>query len=326
MKRLILTLLFLIHFFHIQSFAQKNENKTIFQSLSKYFELPRESVFLHLNKSNFIVGENVWFKGYVYNRMAGKPFNETSNIYIGIYNDSGKQISKKLYYCKNGLTNGNILIDSTFKSGEYYIKASTNWMLNFSEDDSYIQKINIHNRYTLNNTLQDDEDYDVQFFPEGGHLISNISNNLGVKINDKFGRGIKILKGVVKNEKNNIVAEFNTTKFGHGKFSLNPDLNQNYSAELTLFNGNKISSSLPKAIKEGVSIILENKRSDKALIIISTNKFTHKKISNKKFSLLIHRDGFAQKVDFNFPSDKYYKPIVLEKKIFRKRYEYRNSF
>jgi len=64
---------------------------------------------------------------------------------VGIYDSLGKQIDKKLYLGANGYTKGNILIDSTFTSGEYYIKASTNWMRNFKEQDAFVQKINIIN-------------------------------------------------------------------------------------------------------------------------------------------------------------------------------------
>ena len=108
-----------------------------------YFKLTREIPYLHLNKSTFIEGEEIWFQAYVLNQKTKKLDKSTRNLYCTIYDEKGNFKQSKLLFVKNGIADGSIKIDSTFTKNTYYIKASTNWMRNFEEDESFIQKIQI---------------------------------------------------------------------------------------------------------------------------------------------------------------------------------------
>ena len=145
-------------------------NTSIEESYESYFELPRESIFLHLNKSTYVVGEELWFSAYAYDRKNGLPFTQTTNLHVVLYNEQGKPIEDQLFMAVNGFARGNISIDSTYASGDYFIKASTNWMKNFSEDDSFIQKIQVINGSVEVRDLADTT-YDLQLLPEGGHMV-----------------------------------------------------------------------------------------------------------------------------------------------------------
>ena len=129
-------------FFYISSSQQKDVD-VLKESYNTYFALPRETVYLHLNKTIFLKGEEIWFSGYVYNRRTGLPFTETTNLYCGIYDNEGKQLTKELFYVENGSVSGHFKIPSEFGPGEYYIMAHTNWMKNFEEEDAFVQKISI---------------------------------------------------------------------------------------------------------------------------------------------------------------------------------------
>ncbi len=278
-----------------------------------YFELPRESVFLHLNKSTYIVGENIWFKGFIYNRREGRPFRETSNLYVGLYDGEGKQLKKNLYYSNDGYSQGNIELDSTLSSGEYYIKASTNWMRNFKEDDSFQQKITIYNGNVSFKRAQLVKNYDMQFLPEGGNMIEGILNVIGVKIIDDKGRGVKINEALVKDNRGSQVALFNTSKFGLGKFLFTPDNSKIYSVKVLFNNGSERTFLLPKAKKEGVNIRIEDNDENRLLVSLSTNAKTRKKNNDKSFYLLIHRDGLIRKVKVDFPKNQNYVSLLLDK-------------
>ena len=101
-------------------------NSTIKESYESYFELPRESVFLHLNKSTYIVGEELWFSAYAYDRKNGVPFTQTTNLQVSLYNAQGVPLEDQLVMMVNGYAKGNNNIASTYQSGDYFIKASTN--------------------------------------------------------------------------------------------------------------------------------------------------------------------------------------------------------
>ena len=93
MRKKYLTIPFILIYF--LSFSQTNFN--LEKVYRDYFDLPRESMFIHTNKTTYLTGENIWFKVYVYDKLNKKPSIETKNIYVGIFDSKGNQVSKKLY-------------------------------------------------------------------------------------------------------------------------------------------------------------------------------------------------------------------------------------
>ena len=124
-----------------------SQEKRAVDAYVDYFSLPRESLYLHTNKTTYIIGESeeIWFTVYAYDRKSHLSSKVTSNIHLGLYDAMGSQLGKKLFLAKNGIASGNIALDSTFTTGDYYLKIHTQWMKNFKEDDSFIQKIRMIN-------------------------------------------------------------------------------------------------------------------------------------------------------------------------------------
>jgi hypothetical protein len=111
---------FLIVTIIILSFSLQVKSQELGTVYSNYFELPRESIFLHLNKTTYITGEDIYFKAYIYNRQTGKPFSETTNLIVGIYDSLGNQVIKKQFISGNGFGNGHFELDSSFPSESIY--------------------------------------------------------------------------------------------------------------------------------------------------------------------------------------------------------------
>ncbi|MFD2188679.1 hypothetical protein ACFSJT_17865, partial [Aquimarina celericrescens] len=88
-----------------------------------YFSVPRESLFLHLDKSTYINGEEIWFKGYAFDRGKQLPSNGSTNFNIQLFNEDGQELYKGLFFGSRGSFRGNIKIDSSWSSGSYYLKA-----------------------------------------------------------------------------------------------------------------------------------------------------------------------------------------------------------
>lgn len=263
-------------------------NKHIENNYSQYFELPRESIYLHFNKSQYVFGENIWFKGYVYDRKDGKPSTKTSNIYVGIYDKNDKQIKSNLFLGYEGFLRGSFQIDSTLTTGKYYIKAHTNWMKNFIENDAYITEIDIINEdEVLPETNIKTNNYDIQFLPESGHSLLGVKNNFGIKIINSFGEGVEIKKGKIINNNGIEVSTFETNKFGLGSVSVNYKKGETYTAILKTKDNQEIKKRLPKPESIGVNFNVINSLKDN--IIISINKTS--KTIDREFKILLHRDG-----------------------------------
>jgi hypothetical protein len=269
-------------------FAQSNSS--IKESYESYFKLPRESIFLHLNKSTYVVGEELWFSAYAYDRKNNVPFTQTTNLHVALYNQEGIPIVDQLVMMVNGHAKGNISIDSTYASGDYFIRASTNWMRNFTEDDSFLQKIQVINENAKVRQLGE-SNYDLQLLPEGGHLVEGLESVIGVKLIGSDGRGVVFNKGSLVNDQGKIIMDFKGNAFGMASFPFRPE-SEIYSVSIKLGDNRVVKAPLPAVSEKGFVLRVVNNYGDNELLIaMATNKKTLNDIRNKKFRLFVHKDG-----------------------------------
>ncbi|MGB5821694.1 MAG: hypothetical protein WBG90_19585 [Saonia sp.] len=292
----ILPLSFLAPF---SSIAQNNALDSLEQSYEAHFIQQRESVHLHLNKTTYLIGEEIWWSAYVYNKKVNMPSLETTNLYCGIYDRNGKQIQKELFLVKDGKAHGSFEITEEFASGTYFIKAGTSWMKNFEEENDFVQRITIINDY-----LAPDENttatYDLQILPEGGHLIEDVANTVGVRVTNQNGKGIKILKGEVLDQDNVAVANFSNNYYGVGKFDLIYEKSKVYKVKITLGNGEVIQKEVPIAKEKGIALAVNNIMDNKLVVSLKTNVRTLEDIKKEHFYLAVHRDGLMALNSFAF--------------------------
>jgi len=307
MKKLILLILLLI-----VTLIGYSQTKSIGDTYVEYFKSPRESVFIHTNKTTYLPGEDIWFKVYIQDRQNQLSSKATSNIHLALFDKDKNQLERKLLMSKDGFAYGNIEIDTTFASGDYYLKVWTNWMKNFKEDDSFVQQIKVVNPQSDEKTKPNSsKEYDIQFLPEGGHLLYDVKNIVGIKAIDDIGKGSNI-SGVIFDSSNNEVVSFNTNTFGLGRFSFTPQQGEQYKAKVTLNSTNEIELALPEAKEKGIAIEVGNLNLDNVVINLSTNQNSFEEISSKAYSLFIHKDGIFKKIPVQFSSSQL--QIVIPKK------------
>ncbi|PWL40354.1 hypothetical protein DKG77_05920 [Flagellimonas aquimarina] len=297
--RLILLIICFLSSF--SSFTQDTNKKQLQEDYSKYFKHVRETVYLHLNKTTFFVGEEVWWTAYAYNKKSNEPSFGTTNLYCGLYDRKGKQVKKELFLMEKGVGHGSFTIDSTFTSGTYYIKGGTTWMKNFEEDDHFVHKINIINK-TIIPKLNTTTTFDLQILPEGGHLISNTDNMVGVRLTNENGKGIQIDKAEVLDNENSVVTSFYTNRYGVGRFKLRIQPNKTYRLKLNSKDGQVLEKSLPPIKPRGIAMAINNIIDDKLVVSLNTNLETLKGVSRDIFHLAIHRDGLMKLNSFNLDS------------------------
>jgi hypothetical protein len=297
-------IIFILHLFIFCNItAQSNfSNKDILLSYENYFEMPREQVYVHLNKSIFIKGEAIGLKAYILNKTDKKLSTNTTNLYCLISDAQNKIIKKKLIMVTNGVANSDFKIDSLFTSGEYTIRAYTNWMKNFKEQNFFIQKIQIIDPTIENEKkpplLLKTNGINAQFLPEGGHLISDVNNTVGVVIKDNLGFGLPFLKGVIVDNKNNIINTFKTNHVGIAKFTFTPNDNDKYFAQLN-YNENTYKFSIKNIEATGIAMSLFDLK-NKIAIKFKTNKVTLQNIRDKNYKLVIHNGNSLKKLPIKF--------------------------
>ena len=278
------------------------QKKDIDTNYKEYFSSQREIPYLHLNKTSFMQGEEIWFKSYVYNLNFKKLHQNTKNLHISLYDKNGNLKDKKLLYIEKGIGAGSFKIDSTFTDNEYYIKASTNWMKNFKEDESYLQKIKIIQSKPEVKKASEVK-YDIQFLPESGHLLESIENTIGVIIKDANNKGVKIKEGKIFDNEKKLTHIFKTNSFGIGSFDLIYDKDKKYTAELTFFDDSKVTKEITPAEKKGVTLSVYNPNTTFVSIIIKTNTASLPDLLNKEYTLYIHNIAKTIKQVFTFEKE-----------------------
>ncbi len=307
------TLLFF--FFSIALNAQKSLPASPEQSNAKYFGVPREILYLHLDKSTYIDGEEIWFKGYAYDRNKSLPSNASTNFNIQLFNQEGKEVYNGLFFGSRGSFRGNIKIDSTWNNGDYYIKASTNWMNNFVEDEAYTKKIKIIKESFKKEALAKGLQYDFQLLPEGGHLILGTDNKIGFKLINSKGYGVPFEEGYIIDEEGKRVMSFESNQFGMGKFNFRPISGIQFMAVAKFANGEEIKSAFPKIEDTGIGIIITNTLENDVMIELNTNAQTIKNLTRKKHYLLIRQNNLSKKLLVNFLPNETKKRIAIERDL-----------
>ncbi len=296
----------------LQSQNQTDESQTkIAAMLDNYFDLEREAIHLHLDKNILLNTETIWYQGYVINRKTNKPYF-TTNVFVLLFDESGKLISDKLIFASNGAFSGKIELDPKLDSGNYYIHVYTNWMNNFSENESTITKVSVINPEQGFRVYKKVNIASLEIFlnPEGKSLIKEVSNTIGVQVKDCRGNSPENLEANVINSNGEILKTIKLNRFGFGKFDIVPT---DEIVKVTVNYGSKTpEKSLPNADLIGVSIeantfSIENKTAIK----IKTNKASADLFNTKKLNLVVHQDQKLTIYPFEFKPNEFEKTFLI---------------
>ncbi|GAA4314740.1 Plug domain-containing protein [Pontixanthobacter gangjinensis] len=294
-------LLGLVFSFEFQ--AQPKNESELQNNYTDYFKSNRHSVFLHLNKNILLQNENLWFAGYVYDLQTKTPEMETTNLEVSVFNANGKFIESLTLYTFQGKASGYLpLTKKDYKPGKYFIRASTAYIENLNEDLSFkseFQIINDSKRKQPEGNLT----YDLQLLPEGGHLVQEVRNTVGVKLIDQHGLGVEFEEGHVLDNDLDTISKFRSNRFGHASFNIQPDENSTYSVKIYLNNGEVVEKTLQDPNRSGI-VMRTTLKQDDLQISLLTNENSLPVIKDEKFYLGISQDGNIKNLVFKFPNNK----------------------
>ncbi|RZK84296.1 MAG: hypothetical protein EOO98_16850, partial [Pedobacter sp.] len=174
MKNITLTIMSFLLFLCASSFAQEDKKEKIAKAVTDYFALERENIHVHLDKNVFTIDEAIWFKGYVFHRKKNIPFFSTINVFAALLDEEGKVVDSHLAYSNIGSFTGSFKLSKKLKSGRYYVRFYTNWMNNFTEDESFMYPVTIINGSDSKGLAGSKPNYskvNIEFRAEGGTLL-----------------------------------------------------------------------------------------------------------------------------------------------------------
>ncbi|PZR20327.1 MAG: hypothetical protein DI539_11200 [Flavobacterium psychrophilum] len=302
MKKIFYTLLAIVTLLNYSMYAQQSRTEEIMKSLTDYYTLERENIHVQFDKSVFMSNEAIWFKGYVFHRKINAPSPNTTNIYGNLMDEEGKIIETKLFFGNRGGFTGFFKLNSKFKSGKYYLQFYTNWMNNFSEDESAVYEIAIINTEQGAGTAlakADPSKIIIDLNPEGGKIINGVNNNIGIHVADCNNNPLSVSTADITDASGKVIKKVQLNKLGFGKFDLTANTPSGYKAIVTI-DDVKHEKPLPVAELTGISLEVNNYAiADKTMIKVRTNKETYSSFNGQPVYILIHHDDKAVVMELN---------------------------
>ena len=103
-------------------------------SLNAVSQSIQEKIYVSTDKNFYVTGEVMWFRIFVVDAVFNKPLDLSKVAYAEILTPDMKQIAQGKVELSNGGGNGSFLLSASLNSGNYILRAYTNWMKNFSAD------------------------------------------------------------------------------------------------------------------------------------------------------------------------------------------------
>ena len=262
------------------------QNKLIAHLQTWYKSYPQEKVFVQVDRQQFVVGEQMWFKGWC--TFLQKPSILSQIVYVDIVNEDGNVVEKNMYRIDSlGSWYGHIDISRKWKSGNYMLRAYTAWMLNqpdfIFQEPFFVYGENEMTRVkpTIAKRLQ------VNFFPEGGHWIAGVENKMAFVILDEMGLPVHT-SITIKDPNQSKILTANVLHQGMGSFTMTPK-HENYFAEIQTSTGAVFTFPLPPVQTEGIQLSVQNTNPNRIFVSVQrAEKFAEK---YSKVLVMAHMSG-----------------------------------
>jgi hypothetical protein len=209
---------------------------------------PIEKIYLHLDKPYYVAGEIMYTRAYLTN--TDLDTNTVSRIiYVELTDADKRLVNRTLLYSDKKEFAGQILLLDSLPQANYHLRAYTNWMRNTGEDYFFHRDIFIGNDSVKTSVPEKVFDYQVSFFPEGGHLIADTENSVAFKALGNDGYGTNVSCKLIDDNGEELL-NFGSSHLGMGRFSFTPQPNRTYQV-VTVSNGVEKIITLPQTTNKG---------------------------------------------------------------------------
>ncbi len=250
LRKCLLFFLFLTGF--LMGFSQSPSPDSLLREVSDKY--PLEKIYVHFDKEAYLAGETIWFKAYLLS--GNKPSQTSSMLCVEWLNDSGRLMQKKVFPLINSSAAGSFEIPPGLGSMVTTVRAYTKSMMNLGLEGLYQHRLHILSADPVKSAGSEEKEYRVYFLPEGGNLISGISNRVAVKVTDQWGYPVNA-EGLISDDKGKEILRFSTSFLGMGSFNLTPEAGAAYFAQCSIGGIPKMNIKLPAVKLQGVMLQAE---------------------------------------------------------------------
>jgi hypothetical protein len=253
---------------YLFSFSQNDDPLArIIAGFNKYLkERPQEKIYIHFDRSYYAAGDTIWFKTYLTAGAFHEPSPLSRTICVELINKNKQLVKHLKLFSLDGSSAGYVPISDSLESGNYIVRAYTNWMRNSSEDYFFHRKIKIWNSEIPATEDIPENNLDLQFFPEGGDLVHGIFSKVAIKATGTDGLGKRISGKILEGDK--VIGEFKSNGLGMGAFYMKPQKGKGYKAKIDDYDK---EVTLPEIKESGLAMSVNNSsKSDSVLVKILT--------------------------------------------------------
>ena len=242
---------------------------------------PQEKVYLHFDNTAYFQGETIWFSATVLDATTGNTA-DSKVLYVELLSPTGVVLRQQKLQVVDGRCHGSLpLVDPSveeandkrgvlsYPSGYYEVRAYTRTMLNFDSYGCFSRVFPVYK------APEKDGDYsnpqmdaykgmgierpetpatkalNIDFLPEGGHLIMGVVNRIAFKATDKEGQGVAIES--LTDADGNVIA-LSPQHGGMGSFLYTPA--EQHTKVKAYVQGKAHTFTLPEAEAEGYALRL----------------------------------------------------------------------
>lgn len=298
-------------------------------------KLPQQLVYLQTSKGVYEIGEELWFKAYLMDSQFLTPSLQDSTLYIQLLKtDNHQVIVQEKILINKGFANGHLFIPDSIAPGNYLLAAFTphsflkdgqefkafrklsilKRIASDSELKTTIKQLGVSNKSDslLKTKLTEQKSPVLHFFPEGGNLVSGLSNTLAFKANERNGKPTEISGELL--EDGEPVVHFKSTHEGMGKFAFTPKLGKQYQVKI---EGIDTFFSLPEIYTNGTVMTLVRQNEKTATFLVRQTQLSgNKKVyisarERGKIYAMYQSEIKNDSLIFTLPADKFPQGIIV---------------
>jgi hypothetical protein len=288
-------------FFCLKAGAQPNLDSLAGRFVRHIRSEKKEKIVVLTDKSFYLAGETIWLKAWCLDSTSNHFIHKSKNLFVDLVDGQDSVVSQLLFNLDEQKTNGKILLSGSLKEGYYWLRGYTRNILAEDSNRIFVRPVYVLNGYKPDrNALQrhtrpvvagkDSAAPILQFFPEGGSIISGTTVNIAFRAADGQGRPLD-LAGYVTDTRNDTVVKFTTSVAGLGKFSFDAFNPRKYTAHIKGPH-NEWTYPLPKIDQFAYQLSVVSKTERQVRVRVSLGDSLYKK--NKTTRVLgISRDNLC---------------------------------
>ena len=264
-----------------------------------------EKAYVQFDRPYYAAGDTIYFKAYVTQGGRHKLSISSGVLHVDLINPENRIEQSIRLRLDSGVCWGDFALPDSLPTGNYRVRAYTQWMRNLGELDFFDQNMyvrSISKQHVPDQLIKQTghgkiNNADLQFFPEGGNLVEAVETKLAFKAIGKNGLSIHA-KGVILDKGNMPVCSIESSRLGMGYIMFKPEKGELYKAKLSFDDGTQNTIDLPRPEASGISLAVDYDSNSTISIKITANGAYYLANRNKDFLLVIYSGGKVMSYSF----------------------------